>query len=233
MKVIVTGRQGPIPVYLSDQGLEVRAIRVLRHIPVPGYEQAIRAWATASTTTTKIGVITSVTTVNYIRDLAEQLRDVQIWTSGPGTTQALIDAGFDAHTPAQARGTQGLIDHFTHNPISGDYLVAGSILAEHRLEDFLRARGLPVTRVDVYRTATDQAALAGLEQAWDWADVVVVTSPSTTESIAHLLTKRPPGHVVAIGTRTADAIKRLGLSPLVAAQPTGQAIYSLLQGVHQ
>ena len=108
-------------------------------------------------------------------------------------------------------------------------LLPVSALADPVLADGLRRAGWEVDQVAAYTTVTADACdlPPDLERTWatGGVDAVVLTAPSTTRAVLELLDPPQGTGLVAIGTTTAAATRKLGLTvAAVAPSPTPEGV---------
>ena len=109
-------------------------------------------------------------------------------------------------------------------------LLPASALADPALAEGLRRAGWEVEQVSAYTTVTADAhdLPPDLEHRWatGGVDAVVLTAPSTTRAVLELLGPPPQRTgLVAIGTTTAAATRKLGLKvAAVAPSPTPEGV---------
>jgi uroporphyrinogen III methyltransferase/synthase len=184
------------------------------------------------------------TSANAVRFLAARAREIGCPTFvdappaacvGPITADAARRAGFSvALVPDDRRDAAGLLETVSkHWPPRGRrFLLPQAEAARPVLAEGLREGGAAVDAVTVYRTlAADVDAEALREQLCSRRlDALTFTSPSTAENFAALLDAESLKAaanctIAAIGSVTADALRRLGLAPdWVPDEPTMQRL---------
>ena len=138
---------------------------------------------------------------------------LQVAAVGEGTAEVLKEGGLPpAFVPGRATA-QDLARGF---PEAKRVLFVAGDLAGKDLEGGLRARGVPVERLEVY--ATRERALSPEEVALlERAEVVAFFSPSGARAFARWTNRRP--RAACIGPSTAKEARRLGFPVWEAKEP--------------
>ena len=155
-----------------------------------------------------------------------QGRGVRLAAVGPGTAAAMRAVGLTVDVaPAEGGGADDLLAQPDFAPAPGaEVLVVRGEGGRQRLQDSLRARGVAVREVAVYR----RVPLAGpLNLPADWqgarVDVTIVTSRSGLEALLgrvgpDALRWLQAGRLVTVSERVATAARAAGFAaPVVAA----------------
>lgn len=164
--------------------------------------------------------------------LAQVLGAVRVAAVGTATAAALADLGVPALVPSHGAGAQALVGPLVQAARGTRVLFARGDLAAPVLTDALRAAGIEVEDVVVYRTVPAAPPPADLVR--DWAagrvDAVLLGSPSTARAVLDALGPPPAGTVIAcLGPTTAAAARRLGLHvDVLSPTPTLPALVSAL-----
>lgn len=157
-----------------------------------------------------------------------QLAGCRVAAVGSSTASRLLDRGIQAdYVPDEFRA-EGLIEGFLKRGVGHGtrVLVPRALEAREVLPDTLRAYGVVVDVVAVYRTVTgdgDPETLARM--AAGKVDVVTFTSPSTVRNFLALVADTPAHRVLgqaafaSIGPVTSDAIRKAGLEVAAEARP--------------
>ena len=184
------------------------------------------------------------TSANAVRFLVARAREIglaafadapPVACVGPITADAARRAGFSVElVPDDRRDAAGLLEAVSkHCPPRGRrFLIPQAEAARPVLASGLREGGAVVDAVTVYRTlAAEVDAKALREQLCSRRfDALTFTSPSTAENFAALLDEQSLKAaanctIAAIGSVTADALRRLGLEPdWVPDEPTMQRL---------
>ncbi|MDT8341741.1 MAG: uroporphyrinogen-III synthase, partial [Longimicrobiales bacterium] len=152
---------------------------------------------------------------------------------GSGTADALRKAGWPVQLVGGDGGAEGLVEALARSgaPLTGARVLflAGS-LARTVLERGLAERGARVDRVEAYRTEVippdPERVRADLRRG---VDAVLFASPSAVRGVDAALGGGLAGAldgvcVVAIGPTTAAELRRTGLHPRVAQEPSWQGL---------
>ncbi len=125
-------------------------------------------------------------------------RDAEVWTVGPATSDAVIDAGLTVS--GEAASALGVARRLDHGPV----LALGAREMRGELASELASRAIRVETVDCYETVPrelDEAARASLGSA----DAVVIGAPSAWRVARSLV--RPDTWVIVPGETTAAAVR--------------------------
>ena len=185
-----------------------------------------------------------------LQPLAQAATEIRAWSPGPGTTQALLDAGwpadrvdepapdapqFDseslwARVSAQARpGVRVLIVR------GGD--AAGRPTGREWLATQLRAAGAEVQEVAAYRRAPPAADGAWRARAAAGASDGSLWLFSSSEAIANLRQSLPTqdwrrAQAIATHPRIAEAAQAAGFGAVHASRPTLDAVAASIKSLH-
>ncbi|MBW2495096.1 MAG: uroporphyrinogen-III C-methyltransferase [Deltaproteobacteria bacterium] len=154
---------------------------------------------------------------------------------GPITADAARRAGFSVElVPDDRRDAVGLLEAVSkHWPPRGRrFLLPQAEAARPALAEGLREAGAAVDAVTVYQTVAAEVDAEALREQLcaRRLDALTFTSPSTAENFAALLDEESlraaaDCTIAAIGSVTADALRRLGLEPdVVPDEPTMQRL---------
>ncbi|MCG2799542.1 MAG: uroporphyrinogen-III synthase [Cellulomonas sp.] len=164
--------------------------------------------------------------------LAAVLGGARVAAVGSATAAALDALGVPALVPGSGAGAAGLIGPLAQAARGSRVLFARGDLAAPVLTDGLRAAGVEVEDVIVYRTLP--AAPPPAELVRDWSaggvDAVLLSSPSTARAVLDTLGPPPDGTLVAcLGPTTAAAVRALGLRvDVLSPTPTLPALVRAL-----
>ena len=125
-------------------------------------------------------------------------RDAEVWTVGPTTSAAVVDAGLAV--TGEAPSALALAERIAHGPV----LVLGARAKRDELPAELSARGIDVQQVACYETVPvelDEAARATLARA----DAIVIGAPSAWRVARDAVA--PDTWVVVPGETTAAAVR--------------------------
>jgi uroporphyrinogen-III synthase len=159
---------------------------------------------------------------------------------GPGTARELRGAGLAPDLIARESRAEGLARELAPRLAPGDrVLLVRPEVARPVLEDELRRAGARVEAVAFYRNvpAAEVPSIAADVAAGAY-DALVFTSPSTVERLiegsgaasGEVLRAMARTRLVAIGSVTASAVKRLGLpAPVVAEKPSDDALVAAVR----
>jgi uroporphyrinogen III methyltransferase/synthase len=154
---------------------------------------------------------------------------------GPITADAARRAGFSVElVPDDRRDAVGLLEAVSkHWPPRGRrFLLPQAEAARPELAEGLRGGGASVDAVTVYQTVAAEVDAEALREqlCGRRLDALTFTSPSTAENFVALLDEESlkaaaDCTIAAIGSVTADALRRLGLEPdYVPDEPTMQRL---------
>jgi uroporphyrinogen III methyltransferase/synthase len=154
---------------------------------------------------------------------------------GPITADAARRAGFSVElVPDDRRDAVGLLEAVSkHWPPRGRrFLLPQAEAARPELAEGLRGGGASVDAVTVYQTVAAEVDAEALREqlCGRRLDALTFTSPSTAENFVALLDEESlkaaaDCTIAAIGSVTADALRRLGLEPdVVPDEPTMQRL---------
>ncbi len=150
-------------------------------------------------------------------DLAQS--DVKLAAIGPGTAEALTDAGLTVDLVPERFVAEGLLDVFPDPPPGGGaVLLAQAAGARPVLAAVLTERGWQVDRVEAYRTVHPAVPPDQVEQAAA-ADAITFTSASTVTGFVAAAGLAAAPIVVCIGPVTAEAARAAGLRVDAVADP--------------
>jgi uroporphyrinogen III methyltransferase/synthase len=150
---------------------------------------------------------------------ARRLAGTRIAAIGPGTVEALRQAGLDADVVPERFVAEGLLEALEGEPLEGSrVLVARAAEARDTLPDGLRERGAEVDVVALYDTVAEPLSEEQIE-ALEAATYVTFTSSSTVRFFLDGGGHVPSGaRVVSIGPVTGDTLREHGIEPDVEAQ---------------
>ncbi len=216
--VVVTrarAQASKLAVRLRALGAEVVEAPVIRIEPLP--------FELPDLTTFDLIVLTSANGVTALFDrLAEAGRDARAFGSarvaviGPGTARVLADHGIRADIMPERFLAEGLVDALAEVPLRRVLLVRGEEGREV-LPDALRARGVEVEIVRVYRTVIDTLGEEPLRRLAA-SDYITYTSASSVSNLAQAAGGLPDGpRAVSIGPATSRALRAAGREPDVEA----------------
>lgn len=218
------GARSPLAERLAALGAELVLERVIEFddVPAPLAERlaALRP-----------GDVVALTSRRAARALAGHVvpDGVGLAAVGGGTAHALADLGLTA-SHVGSGGSAELARELELAP-GARVLFPCAVEAREELEDVLRARGVEVERLPVYRTrAAAHAALA------DDVHVRVWLSPSSVDAAAELEARlAQPAPRLGMGPTTAEAFQRRGLEhmPLDPAPTLGEAVVWTLARLHR
>ncbi|WP_127841289.1 uroporphyrinogen-III synthase [Actinomyces wuliandei] len=224
---LVTGEAAWL-VLTSARTVEVLAPCLLRqlahHSPSGGHDRGLPQ-------DVRVAVVGPATARSW-RDLIGRSPDVV----ADGSAQALLHHPVLATGPSAPGGSAGG-SHSPDGSLPGDspgsitdtsrrVLLPASALASPVLAQGLRRAGWQVEQVEAYTTvpAPPEDLPSGLLPSWQGGrvDVVVLTAPSVTRALLHLVgPPPPPTRTVAIGATTAQAAREAGIIvDATAASPT-------------
>jgi uroporphyrinogen III methyltransferase/synthase len=158
---------------------------------------------------------------------ARALAGARIASIGPGTSRALTERGITADIAPVRSVAEGLIEALADVPVSRA-LVARAEQAREELPDALRARGVEVDVLALYRTHVEPLSAEVLAQA-QAADYITFTSASTVRNFLQATGKdaganagrgglSPRTRVVSIGPVTSEELREHGMTPDVEAE---------------
>ncbi|HXG43687.1 MAG TPA: uroporphyrinogen-III synthase [Gemmatimonadales bacterium] len=233
MRVAVTLARGTLPDLtglLRTRGLDPVSIPLVRTEDRPGAAGLIPLLRD----TGRFGAI-AVTSPRGARALARALAAAfrtrtpggsppPIWAVGAASAAPVQAAGYPVAVPHESgAGATGLAAAMLEGGTAGPVLHVCGDPHREALAVALRAAGLPVTEVVVYR-----AVLAGPEEAraaLAGAGVVVVGSHRVAELLAGVAHHSARPRLVALGPGVADTARRLGWESVVASRaPTAAAV---------
>ena len=135
---------------------------------------------------------------------------------GPGTAHALRERGIEPDVVPERAVAESLLDALADVP-SRRALIARAETARDVLPDGLRARGIEVDVLALYRTVAEPLAGEALQAALG-ADWITFTSASTVQHFLEAADEEAPrGRIVSIGPVTSQALRDRGLEPAVEA----------------
>jgi uroporphyrinogen-III synthase len=190
-------------------------------------------------------VITSPTGVKFFLEaLAEEgcaidSDSTRFAVVGPGTARGLTGAGVTPSVVATKSDADGLAAEIEGAVKAGEkVLVVRPEESREVLPEALAATGAEVDAVVFYRTVpAPECPEIARDVGAGLYDAIVFTSPSTFHALADPLRADPEGNVeawmdavkVAIGTVTADAMRRMWMHPTtVASRPTDEGLTEAL-----
>ena len=223
-RTVVVTRAGERAADLTDAleraGATVLSMPLTRQVEAADGGAALAA-AAVTVRENRWVVLTSVNAVDafmaVLRD-ARALADVSVAAVGPVTADALRGAGIEPDLIPAAPSAHGLIDAFPDAAGEGSrrVLFPCGDLAPDLIPGRLGQKGWEVERVEAYRTVPRHPPDAALLERVSAADAVTFTAGSAVRAFVALrgasgepLT--PPGHIVCIGTTTAEAARAAGL----------------------
>jgi len=207
VRVIVTraaGQEEPLASRVRELGHEVVICPLVRVEPVgpDRVELEVYDWLL-------------VTSANAARELAHRAsgRPGRTAAIGPGTADALLDAGFRVDLVPAVSTQEGLLAELPRPP--GRVLFAGAVGARRLLADELEADFVPLYRTVELRPEVPPGG-----------DVAVLASPSAARAFAALALGVP---AVVIGPETARAARAAGLR--IAAEATTHDLDGLVTAI--
>jgi uroporphyrinogen-III synthase len=173
--------------------------------------------------------------------------DTRAWATGPGTREALLEAGVDAALidsppPSAARfDSETLWDRVAAQVRPGDHALIvrggdaqGASSGRDWLADRLGAAGARVDFVVAYRRQAPEFGAAQLQQAKDAAVAGDVWLFSSSEAISHLRAALPRqdwsrARAVATHSRIAEAARAAGFGVVCESRPAMDAVVAALE----
>jgi uroporphyrinogen III methyltransferase/synthase len=147
---------------------------------------------------------------------ARALAGATVAAIGPGTARALREHGIEADVVPERAVAESLLEALADVPVERA-LVARAQEARDVLPDGLRARGIEVDVLPLYRTVAEPLGGAALAAALD-AYWIAFTSASTVQFFLEAAGGEPPrGRIVSIGPVTTAALRDRGLQPAIEA----------------
>ena len=239
-RVLVTraiGQAAPLSQELRQLGAAVVEIPAIAILPVASREE-LRAAALSlrGHRPPRWMAVTSSNAAEALRTLSlpEDLAGIRVATVGEPTARALRDIGVNVELVAPGTGAGALADR-----LLGAGAGAGAIwlpqgeAARIELGERLRQAGAEVAVTVCYRTVP----MAGLRRLLipafaEGLDAVTLLSPSAAEAvIAAIGAGALCGlSVVCVGKTTAAALRRHGLSPVVAARGDAEGVAAAVAG---
>ena len=161
--------------------------------------------------------------------------NIRIAAIGSATARVAAALGFTVHFTARAKSATAFAEQFVQTqPQAKHVLYPASVLAQSQMESVLSAKGITVTRIDLYTTRPAVTASQARNVLCNHPDFIVFFSPSAVEAFWGAISQNPKPAIgaarcVAIGETTAAALQRHGLAqPLVAETPSGAAVINCL-----
>lgn len=219
---------------LEDEGAEIVPLPLLEFLP-PSDDRPLRAaaerisrysWIVFSSSNGASALAEAVRSAGTVREL----RRARCAAIGSATARTARELGLNVIVEAEVSTSTGLF-HSLRAHLEEDDEILLPVAEEGRpeLEQQLRENGFSVTRVAAYQTAT----LEPHPGEWEWIlvsppDYIVFASPRTAEAFLSLRDSKKVldcSSLIAIGPTTAEAMRKLSLTPTaVAASPTAASI---------
>jgi len=184
-------------------------------------------------------IFSSPNAVAAVLPACEHRRVPPIAVIGPATAAAVRAAGGTVAREAVRRDAGGLVDALTRDVRGQRILLPLAADARPQLAHGLRAAGAEVQAVIAYAKilpadAEAQARKIFARRPLGW---VTFTSPSIVRHFIELLgddwpQRRPQLRAAAIGRTTAEALRRRGVRPAVAREPTPGALVQAVIRAH-
>jgi len=150
---------------------------------------------------------------------------IEFWAAGPGTAQALRQAGIRRVRRPRTIGARGVVKALARGP-RRRVVYFRSALAGSGLSQTLRVQGHQVVDLVVYRSITPARLGAAARHDLSVADLLVATSPSALSALRHRLGERSflriarTTRLVVLGERSRRAARGHGFRRVSVANPT-------------
>lgn len=162
-------------------------------------------------------------------------RRVQIACVGPATARAAMEHLSRVDLLAQEPTAMGLARELvavarsvgTAGPVH--VVIAGAAGGRADVAATLRAGGIQVTQVAVYRTIPAPAAVTKRDLSIDGVEIVLLASPSAVTGLLHLATLPPSVRIITIGPTTSRAAVAAGL--VVAGEAREPTFEGILEAI--
>ncbi len=162
-----------------------------------------------------------VTSPNGAEQLLSRVRDARalagptVAAIGPGTARALRAHGIEADIVPERSVAESLVEALEHVPVKSA-LIARAQDARDVLPDALRARGVQVEVLALYRTVAEELTPDARAAALG-ADYATFTSASSARFFHDAAGSLAGPRIVSIGPVTSEALRALGTEPDVEA----------------
>lgn len=168
-------------------------------------------------------IFTSALGVDKLFERAKPAKTTRIVSVGPKTAKKVEGYGFSSEVIAQFSS-----EHFAEylGDVRGKTIgIARAEVPNPELMESLASGGATIIEAPAYRL---EPAGSGIAEVLDDVDAVIFTSAKSFESSGFNRDKARKLKVIAIGEKTADAMRKLGVTPDIVGSGTLESCLALL-----